>query len=75
MPQILGALAIVALILTVVAWARILRRLGYEPLLALLVFVPFTEVLLLLWVAFRKWPVERRLDSLTVDLKRLRGEL
>lgn len=74
MPLVL-ALTVIALIITVVAWARILGRLGRDPWLALLVLIPFTEFFFLLWVAFTKWPLDKRVDSLMVDLKRLRGEL
>jgi hypothetical protein len=45
----------------VVIWpvARICRRIGYSPWLAIVTLVPFCNVLLLWFVAFAQWPVDR----------------
>lgn len=39
--------------------ARICARIGYSPWLGLLAVLPFASVLLLWFVAFAEWPVER----------------
>ncbi|MBM3939368.1 MAG: hypothetical protein FJ318_00460 [SAR202 cluster bacterium] len=72
MPWIIAALVLT--VIAVVAWTRILRRIGWDPLLAGLAILPLTHVLLLALVAFSRWPLDRRVDSIMADLKRLRGE-
>jgi hypothetical protein len=43
---------------------RIARKLGYPSLLAVLVFLPFANVLLLWLLAFIEWPIEREFRKL-----------
>lgn len=46
--------------LVVLPFWRIFTKAGYPGLMALLVFVPGVNLILLYWFAFADWPVERR---------------
>ncbi len=46
----------------VVAW-RITAKAGYSGVLSLLLFVPFVNLVMIVIFAFRRWPIERRLDA------------
>jgi carbon starvation protein CstA len=43
-----------------VAWARIFRRIGWPPWLAVATVVPLVALVMPLIVAFSRWPVEER---------------
>lgn len=47
-------------LLTAVAWWRILSKTGYPGPIGLLMWVPLLNVVLLFWLAFSEWPIERR---------------
>jgi hypothetical protein len=47
-------------LLTVVAWWKILAKTGNPGPLGLLMWVPLLNVVLLFWLAFSQWPIERR---------------
>ena len=51
-------------VLTVVAWWRILSKTGHPGPIGLLMWIPLLNVALLFWLAFSKWPVERRAEHL-----------
>lgn len=46
--------------LVVLPFWRIFTKAGYPGLIALLVFIPGINLILLYWFAFADWPVERR---------------
>ncbi len=50
---------VVALLVVVPVW-RICVKAGYSGWLSLLVLVPIANLLLLYFLAFAEWPVERR---------------
>lgn len=54
----LGFLIFAALI--VLPFWRIFAKAGYPGIMALLVFVPVVNLIVLYWFAFADWPVERR---------------
>ena len=60
---------------SIVCWWRIYWRMGLPSLMALLMVIPVANLAVLLYIAFTRWPIEERLDSLQTDLKRMRGEL
>ncbi len=70
---ILLGLAIAAMI--IVSWWRIYTRIGWSPYLALLMPIPIGGAVVVMYVAFSRWPIEERMEALETDLKRLRGEL
>jgi len=59
-PDLLVVTAIAAMSLVVI-WpaARICRRVGFPPWLGVLTIVPLANVLLLWFVAFAEWPLEK----------------
>jgi uncharacterized membrane protein len=61
--------------ISVIGWSRIYYRIGWPAWYGLLMIVPFVSVVFVLMVAFSKWPIERRMESMEYDLKRLHGEL
>ena len=64
MPVWLGYLVLGLLVLGLLGAAGfIAARLGYNPLLSLLLLVPVTQVLVFWWVALAKWPREKLNDS------------
>ncbi len=65
---------ITAVVLSLSMW-RILLRIGWPSELALLMPIPVVNLVLMMSVAWLRWPIEQRLDSLQTDLKRMRGEL
>ena len=70
---VLLGLATAAMI--IVSWWRIYTRIGWSPYLALLMPIPIGGAVIVLYVAFSRWPIEQRMEALETDLKRLRGEL
>ena len=59
-PELAMSLFVLAMS-AVLVWpaARICGRLGYSPWLAALVLVPLGNLLLLWFLAFTEWPIER----------------
>ncbi|MHB8840661.1 MAG: DUF805 domain-containing protein [Candidatus Aquicultor sp.] len=55
---------IVILLITVVPLWRILTKAGYSGRASLLAFVPGLNFLILLFLAFSKWPIEGKLERL-----------
>lgn len=45
-------------------WWKIFSRAGYCGALGLLMFVPLINLIMLCKLAFREWPVQRRLNQL-----------
>ncbi len=65
-----GELIIIAVVLLVVVvcyiipfW-RICSKAGYPGALALLMFVPLANIVLLFFLGFSKWPIEKRLEQI-----------
>ena len=44
-------------IATVVAWADIFLKAGYNRWLCLLMFVPIVNIITFFWFAYSKWPI------------------
>ena len=66
---------IVTAVVLVIAWWRVFLRIGWSPTLALLMPIPIVNLVIMMAVAWLRWPIEQRLDALQTDLKRMRGEL
>ncbi len=41
-------------------WIRVVGKTGNNQWLGLLMMVPIANVILLIWLAFSEWPIERR---------------
>lgn len=62
------AISLAVLILSIVIWWRIFAKAGYSGAMGLLMFVPIANVIVLLILAFGRWPIEE-------ELERLRGRM
>ncbi len=49
-------------LLTAVVWWRILSKTGHPGVIGLLMWIPLVNFILLFWLAFSEWPIERRLQ-------------
>ncbi len=50
-------------VLTVIAWWKIASKAGYSGAWALILFVPFVNIIFFLIFAFSKWPVVQELEQ------------
>lgn len=48
--------SMVAMIVPIIAYWKILGKVGYPPPLALVILLPFAGLILLYWLAFAEWP-------------------
>ena len=66
LPEMLIVLSILSLGLGLLviwpAW-RILTRVGLPPWMAILAVIPYVNVVLLFYVAFTEWPIDRELRA------------
>jgi hypothetical protein len=51
-------------------WWKIFKKAGYSGALGLLMFIPVINFILLLMLAFSKWPVIKQLEMLQAQLNR-----
>jgi len=58
------AIAAVTILVFVLAGFRLCAKAGYHPMLGLLLFVPLVNLGVFLFLAFSRWPIERRLRDL-----------
>lgn len=52
------------LVIMLVAWAQIFKKMGHSGALALLFVIPLVNIIMFFWVAFSDWPVLRELRDL-----------
>ena len=60
MAPIFGVVALIALavfVFMIFCYWRIFSKAGYPGVLALLMFVPLANLILIIWFAFAQWPV------------------
>ncbi len=65
---IIGVLLVVVVAFYIVPFWRICSKMGYSGALSLLMFVPLVNLILYLFLAFSKWPIERRLEQIQSDV-------
>jgi hypothetical protein len=46
-----------------IAWVRIFTRIGWPAWLGILIVVPLVNLVLILIMAFKEWPIEKRLRN------------
>lgn len=56
--------AFLAFVIAVIVWWRILAKTGYGGLMGLLMLVPGINFIVLLVLAFDKWPIERESERM-----------
>lgn len=55
--------ALVIAIIQIVAFCKIFSKAGYSWALGLLMLVPIANIVIILYLAFAEWPIERELLS------------
>ena len=58
--SVITGVFLVMILVILLPWSKILSKAGYSGWLALLMFVPGANLILLFWFAFAEWPVLRR---------------
>jgi heme/copper-type cytochrome/quinol oxidase subunit 2 len=59
---------VVVLLFLFSIWWKIFKKAGYSGALGLLMFVPVINFIMLLILAFSKWPIQRQLEQLQQQL-------
>ncbi|MBN2028123.1 MAG: hypothetical protein JW854_15350 [Actinobacteria bacterium] len=62
------AIAVVVVLFLFSIWWKIFKKAGYSGALGLLMFIPLINFILLLILAFSKWPIQRQLEQLQQQL-------
>ena len=62
------AIAVVVVLFLFSIWWKIFKKAGYSGALGLLMFIPVINFILLLILAFSKWPIQRQLEQLQQQL-------
>lgn len=52
------------LVVMLVAWAQIFKKMGHSGAMALLFLIPVVNIIVFFWAAFSDWPVLRELRAL-----------
>jgi len=61
----IGALVgLIVIAVTVLVYCKIAAKMGYNWALGLLMLVPIANIILLLYLAFADWPIQRELRQL-----------
>ena len=58
------ALFIVIIAFVIVLWWRIFAKAGYHGALGLLMLVPIVNLVLMVILAFKEWPIQKKLREL-----------
>lgn len=59
-----GIVVLAILAVSILVYCKIFSKAGYSPAMALLLLVPFGNLILLLILAFGQWPILRELEAL-----------
>ncbi len=59
-----AVISLVIFIFAIVIWWRIFAKAGYSGALGLLMFVPVANLIVLLVLAFARWPIQKEVDLL-----------
>ena len=57
-------IGLIGLIIALVIWWRIFAKAGYSGAMGLLMFIPLANLIVLLILAFGKWPIEEEVERL-----------
>jgi uncharacterized membrane protein YhaH (DUF805 family) len=63
-----AVISLVIFIFAIIIWWRIFAKAGYSGALGLLMFVPFANIIVLLVLAFARWPIQKEVASLRQQL-------
>ncbi len=59
---------VVVLLFLFSIWWKIFKKAGYSGALGLLMYIPIINIIMLLILAFSKWPIQRQLEQLQQQL-------
>jgi hypothetical protein len=59
-----AVISLVIFILAIIIWWRIFAKAGFSGALGLLMFVPLANIIVLLVLAFARWPIQKEVDLL-----------
>ena len=59
-----GLIVLFGFFLLAALWAQIFHKAGYSRTLVILMFVPLLNVVVFIWFAFSKWPIETEFERL-----------
>ena len=59
-----AVISLVIFIFAIIIWWRIFAKAGYSGALGLLMFVPFVNIIVLLVLAFARWPIQKEVALL-----------
>ena len=62
-----GVLAVIAMVVALFPAWRICVKTGHSGAFAILLLIPFVNILLILYMAFSEWPIERELSRLRAE--------
>ena len=65
---------VVVLAFAILLYSRIARQMGYSGWVSLLFLFPFIDLLVLLYLAFSRWPVLEEVERLRREAERLRQD-
>lgn len=68
-------LAILLLLFYVVCFFSVINKTGYNVLLGILLFVPLVNLILIAFLGFSKWPIERRIEELENRGTKIGGQI
>lgn len=67
---VFSIIGLVSIIFAVIVWWRIFSKAGFNGALSLLMFVPIANLVMILILAFAKWPIYAELNQ----LRMMRGQ-
>ncbi len=56
-------IAIIAVATGVLPWFWIYKKVGYSPAMGCLMLIPIANIIMLYFLAFTRWPIERELQN------------
>jgi uncharacterized membrane protein YhaH (DUF805 family) len=57
-------IGLLSLVLSIIVWWKIFSKAGYSGALSLLMLVPIVGLIVVLYLAFATWPIQRELEQL-----------
>lgn len=57
-------IGLLSLVLGIIIWWKIFSKAGYSGALSLLMLVPIANLIVILYLAFSTWPIQRELEQL-----------
>ena len=65
-----GMFAIVTILFAIIPFWFIFSKAGFKGALSLLMAIPLINILMLFFLAFKKWPIQNKIEDLTAKLSK-----